>query len=451
MSVKNETRFGRALKTAVPVVCVVLLMACPFLASLRDAGAVAWRKTTKVETGSIRVSFPPDVTKIRLRLHSPTDGGSPHIILAPSESGIETFWLNPGLSTPPPAPAPTSSAQDPKEGKPNNTKSLKKTGDGNGENKADPKDPPPPPWFACGPSVQTPESWPFSCTLEDSGTLLTIERSSVGTRADVWLLPVSEVSHVRVLPQTEIRWTQTVLFVKKEPKGNEKEVAIQAASCTGFDSAERPRSDLPECAPVRAVLGDVVAEPVASATHALANKIVYYENKYGSGLLSMMEFALWVVLVANLGAIVWHLTLIKRPNPAHAEAARLFRPFRWLLQWAEVVFPAIAFTLTTACLVVAFRRQQGPDGEAGFREGIGFALVATALGLVIRVLAHTADRMLENVAHHGADHDGIIRAPEEKKKKEEPPPKVAIQAQPPVREPPPTSGTQPAGQAQGGN
>ena len=70
---------------------------------------------------------------------------------------------------------------------------------------------------------------------------------------------------------------------------------------------------------------------------------------------------------------------------------------RRMLEWFEVVGPALGFLLTACALLVVFDPSIFGVGDRGrFSNGIGLAMSATLAGLLMRILAFSADRVLEH-------------------------------------------------------
>ncbi|WP_437712994.1 hypothetical protein WMF45_44920 [Sorangium sp. So ce448] len=70
---------------------------------------------------------------------------------------------------------------------------------------------------------------------------------------------------------------------------------------------------------------------------------------------------------------------------------------RRMLEWFEVVGPALGFLLSACALLVVFDPSVFGAGDRGrFSNGIGLAMSATLAGLLMRILAFSADRVLEH-------------------------------------------------------
>jgi hypothetical protein len=96
---------------------------------------------------------------------------------------------------------------------------------------------------------------------------------------------------------------------------------------------------------------------------------------------------------------------------------------RRMFEWLEVTGPALGFLLTVGALLLAFEPTVFTERDTGrFTQAISLAMTATFAGLLMRILAFSADRIFERILQRGADdpHGFVTLGPESKPEQDGP-------------------------------
>ncbi len=141
---------------------------------------------------------------------------------------------------------------------------------------------------------------------------------------------------------------------------------------------------------------------------------------------SLVAALLYAMVAVNGLLVAWLLRLLVHwigsgeylPNEDNAEdeaspfmvTDEAWHRIRRLFEWLEVTGPATGFLLTVIALMQAFRYDVFSRHDMGrFGAAIGTALAATVLGLLMRFLAFSCDRLTVHLARWKADSMGVKR------------------------------------------
>jgi len=122
-----------------------------------------------------------------------------------------------------------------------------------------------------------------------------------------------------------------------------------------------------------------------------------------AGLLSLALLLLYRWFVG------WPLLVPSQiSSPVHADT--VLPGVRLALEWFEVMGPAVAFALMVLGLIIAFDPAVFADhGGSTFSATVSQAMTVTFVGLLMRVLAFSNDRLIHHLSWWHADDDGFVR------------------------------------------
>ncbi|MFT3769592.1 MAG: hypothetical protein QM820_29505 [Minicystis sp.] len=280
------------------------------------------------------------------------------------------------------------------------------------------------------------------CILDRAGFRVDLDLAAVSRDKawlDVWIIPsqrealVQQGMPVVRRPPSAVHWTKLTWKVSDALSAAPREGSAKAADCAESDVG-RAR---PSCHMAGVFLNG--AEPArlpdpqqstADLAKRLARRFVPY-----------VVHAMLGVDAVLLGCIVWLLTAalfsglpIKRwrewtvgdsfdetvrrlsgkgaddlaAMPLLGPVEAMNRGFRALLEWLEVVGPGLGFLLTVVALLIAFDPAVFAERDVNrFAGAISTAMAATFAGLGMRILAFSADRLLDVVQRRGGKTYGV--------------------------------------------
>lgn len=153
------------------------------------------------------------------------------------------------------------------------------------------------------------------------------------------------------------------------------------------------------------------------------------------GIINLMIVTNWILLGMLIFQIAFAIAKARKDNvifglipnsqqgpglPIHVDQS--FRGVLLLLEWLEVIGPALGFLLTVVALLMAFAQSGSMAMQNTDRilDGLGAAMGATAAGLGIRILAFSNSKVFQRRTMHWSNHMGLLTINTE----ENPPPSL---------------------------
>lgn len=242
------------------------------------------------------------------------------------------------------------------------------------------------------------------------GRTLNIAISKAGVRRTLWVVPFKQTSFRTVHSVTSLRWKSLeVVQAKSDNTRIDTKIVVDASTCPHPGDKEAREKCL--------FAEDFFGRPQLSQAGDPERLVSSVAKWSAHRIVPMLVTAMVIVDALLAGVVIVLLSLWARgrgigqpPQDGQPiDAHMLLRGYRTVFSWLETLGPSIAISATVLGLILAFDPVVFADRDgSAFGEAIRMAMGASFCGLVMRVLAVTANYALAHLTSWNASEDGLI-------------------------------------------